>query len=163
MKKLLCCALLAALLLAAAVPALAVPSLDARMFTCAKNALICLASGDYDRVVTGLPFSGLSPSADEWRSFAQGSFSGLTGSNPQTTYAVAYWTGSVWRIAVPVSAPSSGGVETLVLSSEDGVSFTGYACLSWGSVQGEYQSADYVTWSDEYTDASYAVVENDVN
>ena len=163
MKKLLCCALIAALMLAVAAPALAVPSLDGDMFKYAKGALVFLASGDYDKVVTGLPFSGLSPSADEWRSFAQGSFSGLVGSSPQTKYAVAYWTGRVWRIAVPVSEPSSGGVETLVLSSDDGSSFTGYACASWGSVQSEYQGADYVSWKDEYSGASSATVENDVN
>lgn len=163
MKKLLCCALIAALTLTVAAPALAVPSLGSDMFKYAKAALVCLASGDYDKVVTGLPFSGLSPSADEWRSFAQGSFSGLTGSSPQTKYAVAYWTGNVWRVAVPVSEPSSGGVETLVLSSDDGSSFTGYGCASWGSVQSEYQSADYVSWSEEYSGANSATVENDVN
>ena len=162
MKKFLCCTLIAALLIAAAAPALAdVPSLNSKMFTYAKAALSCLASGDYDRVVTGLPFSGLSPSADEWRSFAEGAFSGLSGSTPQTKYAVAYWTGRVWRVAVPVSEPSTGSTETLVLTSEDGSSFTGYACASWDSVSGEYQSADYVAWEDEYSNSTSAIVEND--
>ena len=158
MKKLLSCALIAALLIAMAVPALAeVPPLGSKMFKYAKAALTCLASGDYDRVVTGLPFSGLSPSADEWRSFAEGSFSDLPGSSPQTKYAVAYWTGRLWRIAVPVSKPSSGSVEALVLTSEDG----SYACLSWSSVEDEYRSADYVSWNEEYSGADSATVEND--
>ena len=75
MKKFLCCALIVALLVAVAVPALAdVPALNSKMTTYAKAALSCLAAGDYDRVVTGLPFSGVSPSANEWRSFAQGAF-----------------------------------------------------------------------------------------
>ena len=164
MKKFLCFALLAALLIAAAAPALAdVPSLNSKMFDYAKAALKCLASGDYDRVVTGLPFSGLSPSADEWRSFAQGSFLTLSGAIPQTQYAVAYWTGWVWRVAVPVSEPNSGSVETLVLTSEDGSSFTGYGCLSWDSVCAEYQSSDYVLWNDEYSASTSAIVENDWN
>ena len=52
MKRFLCCALIAALMIAIAAPALAdVPSLNSKMFTCAKAALACLAAGDYDRVV----------------------------------------------------------------------------------------------------------------
>ena len=161
MKKILCCTLIAALLIAAAAPALAVPSLNSDMIAYAKSALSSLAAGDYDRVVTGLPFSGLSPSADEWRSFAEGGFSSLSGSTPQSKYAVAYWTGRLWRVAVPVSDPSSDDVEALVLSSEDGSSFTGYACLSWASVRAEYQGADYVSWDEEYSMSTSAIVEND--
>ena len=164
MKRFLYCTLIAALMLAAAAPALAdVPALSGYMIDYAKAAITCLAIGDYDRVVTGLPFSGLSPSADEWRSFAQGAFSGLSGSSPQTKDAVAYWTGRLWRVAVPVSEPNSDSVETLVLSSEDGSTFTGYACASWGSVRGEYQSADYVSWNEEYSASTSAVVEFDQN
>ena len=162
MKRILCCAVIAVLLVAAAAPALAdVPALNAQMFDYAKAALYCLAIGDYDRVVTGLPFSGLSPSADEWRSFAQGAFTTLSGSTPQTQYAVAYWTGRFWRVAVPVSEPSSDAVETLVLSSEDGSTFTGYAFATWGAVRGEYQGADYVSWNEEYSALTSAIVEND--
>lgn len=162
MKRFLCCALIAALLIAAAAPAFAdVPTLSSNMITYAKAALKCLAAGDYERVVTGLPFSGMSPSAEEWRSFAQGAFTGLAGSSPQTKYAVAFWTGRAWRVCVPVSEPNSGGVDTLVLSSEDGSSFTGYACASWDSVCGAYQSADYVIWEDEYSALTSAIVEND--
>ncbi len=164
MKKLLACAMIAALMIAACAPALAdVPSLNSKMIKFAKAALTCLASGDYDRVVTGLPFSGLSPSADEWRSFAQGSFSSLSGSDPQTKYAVAWWTGRNWRVAVPVRKPDKGSVEALVLTSEDGSSFSGYACLDWASVQSGYASSDYVIWKDEYSGASSATVENDVD
>ena len=165
MKRFLCCTLIATLLFAASVPALAadVPSLNTKMFDYAKAALKCLASGDYDRVVTGLPFSGLSPSADEWRSFAQGAFSNLSGSSPQTNYAVAFWAGRAWRVCVPVSEPSSDSVEALVLSSEDGSTFTGYACVTWDSVRSAYQSADYVSWDKEYSASTSAIVENDEN
>ena len=162
MKRILCCAMIAALLIAAAAPALAdVPALSAQMFDYAKAALYCLAIGDYDRVVTGLPFSGLSPSADEWRGFAEGAFTALSGSTPQTQYAVAYWTGRFWRVAVPVSEPNSDAVEALVLSSEDGSSFTGYAFATWGDVRSEYQAADYVSWNEEYIGSNWAIVEND--
>ena len=162
MKRFLCCTLIAALLIAAAVPALAdVPALNSKMIAYAKGALSCLAAGDYDRVVTGLPFSGMSPSADEWRSFAQGAFTNLSGSNPQSKYAVAFWAGRAWRICVPVSEPSSDSVEALVLSSDDGSTFTGYACVTWDSVRNAYQSADYVTWDEEYSASTSAIVEND--
>lgn len=160
MKKMLCCAIIAILLLTVCASA-EVPSLSESLFKYAKGTLSCLASGAYDKIVTSVPFSGVSPSADEWQNFAQGSFSGLTGSSPQTKYAVAYWTGSIWKVAVPVSEPSSGGVETLMLLSEDGQTITGYACTSWSQVQGEYASSSYVKWNSEYNPSTSAVVEMD--
>lgn len=159
MKK-LSCIILAILLFCVNIAALAeVPSLSEKMFYYAKGALSCLASGDYEKVVTTLPFSGVSPSAKEWSSLATGSFSTLSGSQPQSEYAVAYWNGNVWKIAVPVSEPSSSGVETLVLLSEDGKSFTGYGCASWGNVTKEYQSSEYVSWNSEYNASTSAIVE----
>lgn len=164
MKKVLLCVLIASLILASVICAHAeVPSLSEKLFSYAKGALTNLASGDYDKVVTKLPFSDVSPSADEWRSFTEGSFSNLSGSSPQTKYAVAYWTGRMWEIAVPISEPSSDGVETLVLLSEDGSSFCGYSCSSWGSVCSEYESSSHVIWNEEYNASTSAIVENDQN
>lgn len=160
MKKIICCTLAAILLLATTALA-EVPSLSENMFKYAKGTLSCLASGAYDKIVTSVPFSGVSPSADEWAGFAQGGFTDLTGSSPQTKYAVAYWTGSSWKIAVPVSEPSSGSVETLVLISEDGQSVTGYGCSSWVQVSSEYESSSYVRWNSEYNSSTSAVVEMD--
>lgn len=160
MKKIICCTLVAILLLTAAALA-EVPSLSENMFNYAKGTLSCLASGAYDKIVTSVPFSGVSPSADEWAGFAQGGFTDLAGSTPQTKYAVAYWTGSSWKIAVPVSEPSSGSVETLVLISEDGQSVTGYGCSSWSQVSSEYESSSYVSWNAEYNASTSAVVEMD--
>lgn len=162
MKKFFSMMLIAALLLLGAVSAHAeVPALSEGLFKYAKSALTCLASGEYDKVVTTLPFSDISPSADEWRSLAEGSFSSLAGSAPQTKYAVAYWTGRIWNIAVPVAEPSSGGVETLVLTSEDGRTFTGYACSNWSRVESEYESSAYVSWNKEYNASTSVVVELD--
>lgn len=164
MKRLISFIVLTALLLCCAGSALAeVPSLSENLFKYAKSALTALAAGDYEKVVTGLPFSDVSPSASEWRNLAEGSFSTLSGSNPQTKYAVAYWAGNVWKIAVPVSAPNSGSIETLVLVSEDGKTFTGYGCTSWKKVSGEYQSSSYVSWNEEYNASTSVVVENDFN
>lgn len=164
MKKILACMLAAVILSVCASSALAeVPSLSDGLFKDAKHAISCLASGDYDDAVTSLPFSDVSPSAEEWRSFAEGSFSSLSGASPQTKYAVGYWTGRIWKIAVPVSEPSSGSVETLVLASEDGSTFTGYGCARWSDVSSEYASSKYVVWNDEYNASTSAVVESDEN
>lgn len=161
MKHFISLILIAALLLCCASALAEVPELKENMFKYAKNTLACLASGDYDRIVTSVPFSDLSPSADEWRDLAEYGFRDLSGSAPQKKYAVAYWTGRVWEIAVPVSEPSDSDVEVLVLISEDGRSFTGYACTDWGSVEDEYHDADYVQWNDEYNGSTSVVIEFD--
>jgi len=161
MKKLLVYVLIAAVLLSAAACA-EVAALSERLFISAKSALSCLAVGDYDQVVTTLPFSDFSPSADEWQRFAQGSFATLTGAMPQQQYAVAYWLNGCWKLAVPVSEPAHDGVEALVLMSEDGHSFFGYGHAFWGQVRSEYQAADYVTWNQEYFGSTSAVVEFDL-
>ena len=161
MKKIISCFLIAAMLLCAAAQA-EIPSLSEKLFKYANGALSCLASGEYDKVVTSLPFSDISPSADEWHSFAQGSFSSLSG-KPQSKYAVAYWTGRAWKIAVPVAEPASGSVETLVLVSEDGSSFSGYGCTSWSKVKGEYQNSNYVLWNEEYNASTSVLIESDVD
>ena len=163
MKKLICCTLIVILAVMSASALAEVPSLSEGLFRYAKGALVSLASGAYDKVVTSLPFSDVSPSADEWRSFARGSFSSLTDGDPQTKYAVAYWTGRAWKVAVPVSTPDSGSVETLVLLSEDGSTFSGYACASWSSVCSEYQNSNYVVWNDEYNASVSAIVEPDAH
>lgn len=160
MKRIMCCILLVILLIGGFAIA-EIPSLSENMFKYAKGTLSCLASGAYDKIVTSVPFSGVSPSADEWAGFANGGFTKLSGSTPQTTYAVAYWTGSSWKIAVPVSAPSSGNVEALVLISEDGQSVTGYGCSTWKKIRSEYDSSDYVRWNEEYNSSTSAIVEMD--
>ena len=160
MKKRFCCTLLAILLLTSVALA-EVPSLSENMFKYAKGTLSCLASGAYDKIVTSVPFSGVSPSADELAGFAEGGFTDLPGSTPQTKYAVAYWTGMSWKVAVPVSEPNSASVEALVLISEDGQSVTGYGCSSWSQVSSEYESSNYVHWNAEYNASTSAVVEMD--
>lgn len=162
MKKLLALLLAAIIAVIVSCAALAeVPALSESLLKYAKGALSALASGAYDKLVTSLPFSDVSPSADEWRNLAENSFSDLSGTSPQTKYAVGYWTGRVWKIAAPASEPNSDGVEALVLISEDGDTFTGYACADWGDIQSEYSKSDYVIWKDEYSASTSAVVEVD--
>lgn len=149
MKRLLSVLLAVLLLIPSAAAFTEVPQFSSTLFECGKQALVYLASGEYERLVTLLPFSDVSPSAAEWQSFAEGNFSSLS-DGVQTEYAVAYWTGFLWKLAIPVSEPSSGEVETLVLTSADGVSFTGYRYSTWGDVRNEYLYASYVTWDKEY-------------
>ena len=161
MKRLFTCILIAAMLISCAAASAEIPSIHENMFKYAKNTLACLANGAYDKIVTSIPFSDLSPSADEWRSFAEGSFETLYGAAPQKKYAVAWWTGRCWEIAVPVSEPSHGGVEALVLSTEDGRSFSGYSYATWDEVREDYHKADYVRWDEEYNGSTSVVVEFD--
>ncbi|MBQ6594735.1 MAG: hypothetical protein IJH78_03635 [Clostridia bacterium] len=133
-----------------------VPQVSSNLFSTAKEALRCLASGEYERLVTILPFSGISPGADEWRAFAGKNFSTLQ-NGVQTEYAVAYWNGSGWCVAVPLSAPSSDSVEVFALLSGDGQSFSGYRYANWGYVRSEMQRSDHVVWNKEYVDASLVI------
>ena len=145
---------LALMLLCAAISAQAeVPQISDDLFSCAKKAVVYLSSGEYERLVTLLPFSGDAPSASEWQNFAEGNFSTL-GGDVQTDYSVAYWTGSCWKLAVPVTVPDSGSVETLVLTSDDGSSFSGYRYSTWSDVQSGYEASSYVSWSREYVSVS---------
>lgn len=160
MKKIISCILIAALICTAAALA-EVPKLSENMFKYAKKALASLADGAYDKLVTSLPFSDVSPSSDEWAELAEGAFTTLSGSEPQNVYAVAYWMGSAWKIAVPVSDPDSAEVEALVLLTEDGKSFSGYGYTTWGKVRKEYQNADYVQWNEEYNASTSVVIEFD--
>lgn len=161
MKKICLCLISLILIVTLTASASAVASLSGHIFDYAKAALLCLAGGDFDKLVTKLPYSGVSPSATEWQGFAVNSFSSLIGSDPQTKYAVGYWTGSIWKIAVPLSTPDSDGVEVFVLTSDDGQTFTGYGKATWGKIRSEYQNAAYVAWDEEYNASTNAHIEFD--
>ena len=146
MKRIICLAL-ALLLFALPASAAGAPQLSGRLIPAAKQGAVCLASGEYERLVTLLPFSGTAPGADEWAGFAR-SYS--TRGRAQTDYAVAYWTGDSWRIAVPLETPDNGGVEVLMLMSADGTTFSGYRYATWSQVELELHASDHVTWDREY-------------
>ena len=153
MKRVLCIVL--ALLMLGFSALADVPNLSDSLFSSAKKAVAYLASGEYERLVTLLPFSSVAPSASEWENFAS-NFSDL--SNVQSDYAVAYWTGNYWVVAVPVHEPDSGNVEALVLGSEDGASFIGYRYATWSQVESGYASSDRVLWNLEYVGSAPTVV-----
>lgn len=146
-------AILLALTLAGMTPALAAAQLSEELFSAAKAALECLAAGEYDRVSSLLPYSGEAPDAGEWARFAR-NFSSLEA--PQRDYAVAYWCGG-WRVVVPVRPPVNGGVEALMLLSDDGSTFSGYRYVTWSRVEKEYAQSEKVLWDQEYVGASTKV------
>ena len=152
MKKWICI-VLAILLIGTS--ALAAPQLSDSLFSSAKQAVGYLASGEYERLVTLLPFSDVAPSASEWESFAA-NYSDLTG--VQSDYAVAFYSGNTWVVAVPVQVPDSGSVEVLALSSDDGVSFSGYRYATWSQVENACKNSDHVIWDDECLGGTPTVV-----
>lgn len=152
MKKPICI-LLALMLIGAS--ALAAPQLSGSLFSSAKSAVIYLASGEYEKLVTLLPFSDVAPSAAEWEGFAA-NYSDLSG--VQSKYAVAFWTGSIWVVAVPLHEPEDGSVEVLALSSEDGETFNGYRYGTWSQVQSAYEKSDHVLWNEEYVGGEPTIV-----
>lgn len=161
MKRIISCILIAAMLLCTSAAFAQVPAPSDSLFTNITKAMTYLADGAYDKVVSSLPFSDVSPSADEWQSFVEGNFTTLVGARPQTRYIVAYWSGSVWKIAMPVQEPERDNVEVLVLTSEDGQTFNGYGCSGWGGVRREYEASPYVKWSEEYHGATFAMIITD--
>ena len=144
--RLICAAVIAALLLgAAALAEVSAPS-DA-LFSSAKEAVGYLASGEYERMVTLLPFSDVAPSASEWASFAK-NYADLE--NVQSDYAVAFRWSDIWVMVVPIQEPDSGSVEVLALSSEDGRTFNGYRYATWSQVEKAMDESDRVIWNTEY-------------
>ena len=146
MKNKWLCVVLSLLLIGSTAWA-ATPKLSKDLFSSAKKATEYLASGEYERLVRLLPFSGTSPSASEWEQFAN-NYSDLT--QIQTEYAIAFWTGSIWVVAVPLQIPSDGSIEVLALSSEDGSSFNGYRYATWAQIQKASGDSKRVEWNKEY-------------
>lgn len=158
MKKIVAIVLLAALLMFAGAQAQeGVPSISDNLFSAAKEALSLLSYGEFARVAEVLPFSGAAPDAEEWSKFAQ-SFSTLNSGTVQREISVAFWTGSAWYLAVPVSEPNNGAVEALVLRSDDGTTFCGYKCADWASVKSSYENSAYVEWNREYVAGTPVVI-----
>lgn len=144
-----------ALLLAGTVALAGAPKLSSGLFDSAKQALVVLASGNYEGLSDRLPFSGDAPDARQWQGLAEG-FTDLSG--VQTDYAVGFWTGKIWVIAVPVQPPSDGSVEVLAFSSEDGATFNACRCATWKQIESAFSDSDRVIWNQEYVGGSATVV-----
>ncbi|MBQ6347143.1 MAG: hypothetical protein IJI71_06235 [Clostridia bacterium] len=144
-----------ALLLVGTTALAGAPKMSAGLFDSAKQALVALASGDYDALSDRLPFSGGAPDARQWQSLAE-RYADL--SSVQTDYAVGFWTGSIWVIAVPVQPPSDGSVEVLAFSSEDGATFKACRYATWKQIESACGESSRVIWNQEYVGGSATVV-----
>ena len=140
MKRKLCMAL-AVLLLLSALTGLAAPELSKKLLKTAESAAAYLASGEYERLVTLLPYSGVAPGAAEWERFAR-NYDRLVPVVP--TQAVAYWMGECWIIAVPMADDIDEDTEALILLTEDGSAITGYRYATWAQVKKESARYDNV-------------------
>ena len=149
MKKILCAVM--ALLLAGTAALAGAPKLSPGLIDSAKQALVALSSGDYEQLSDRLPFSD----ANEWQQLAE-DFTGLD--DVQTDYAVAFWTGHVWVIAVPVQPPSDESVEVLAFSSEDGAGLNACRSATWRQIEDACSKSSRVVWDQEYVGGSAMVV-----
>lgn len=157
MKKIVSVLLFAALILCACAGAESVPDISDSLFSAAKEALSLLSYGEYESICDVLPFADVAPSAEEWANFA-GNFSTLDSGTVQREISVAYWQNSSWSLAVPVSGPNKDSVETLILRSDDGQTFSGYKYATWGEARSGYESSDYVVWNEEYVAGTPVVI-----
>lgn len=140
MKRRLC-GIAIALLLLLQLSALAEPSLDRQLLSVARSAVGYLSSGEYERLVTLLPFSGISPGASEWERFSR-NYEDLSGG--KASRAVAYWLNDHWNIAAPVG----NSKEALILLSEDGSAFSGYRYATWSQIKREVERSGDVIIDD---------------
>lgn len=138
MKKWLCIAL-AILTLISCASGLAAPKLSDQLIRAAKSAVGYLAAGEYERLVTLLPFSGIAPGAAEWERFARNYDDAKPPQNPS---ALAYFKRGSWYIAVPMQ--SGNDPEALMLISEDGNTITGYRYMEWSQVEKESATGDEI-------------------
>ena len=56
-----------------------------------------------------------------------------------------------------IGPPANGGVEALMLLSDDGKAFSGYRYVTWSRVEKEYAASEKVIWNQEYVGASAKV------
>jgi len=143
------------LLLAGTVALAGGPKLSAGLFDSAKQALVALSLGDYDGLSERLPFSEDAPDAAQWQRLAEG-YADLEG--VQTDYAVAFWTGDIWVIAVPVQPPADSSVEVLAFSSADGVHFDDCRYATWEQIESACCNSSRVIWDQEYVGGSATVM-----
>lgn len=132
-----------------------VPSIDEGMFGDAKQALAYFDAGDFDSAAALVECAD----AQELQNFVEGNFQAI-GAGVQSKVSVAYWTGSVWELAVPVAEPDEENVEVLILLTSDGKSFSGYSYATWGDVKAEYETCDYVVWNEEYISDALRIIED---
>lgn len=146
MRRMISWLLVAALLMA---PVAALASLDSGLIDDAKQALTLMSYGEYKKALKKLNLKKAS-SAQALSDFVDSSLSDIYAVAVQTDVAVAYKTDGVWRVAVPVEAPSYDTVQTLVVRAKDGKRFDAYKAMAWYEVMDQVDAAEEVIWQDAY-------------
>ena len=157
MKKLVSLWLALALVLTLSPAALsqALPEAPGEEFyTRGKDALVFLSYKEYERALELLAFDTKGEDAGDFRQrflkYLEDNAKELFGATVQRDVSVAYRTAEGWTLAVPVLAPDTNEVETLLFLSEDGKTFYGYAITTWGKVLGELDKTSEYYWNIEY-------------
>lgn len=120
-----------------------------------REALYKMATGDVDGAVEriGFQFDGNDATYSEegFRQIIAEKYAPDFDNQPvlQDT-AVAFYMDGLWYLALPVSEPRDGDMETFVLISPDQAAFTGYAALSWSTVVEMSDLAEECYWNVEY-------------
>ena len=146
MRRMISWLLVAALLMA---PVAALASLDSGLIDDAKQALTLMSYGEYKKALKKLNLKKAS-SAQALSDFVDSSLSDIYAVAVQTDVAVAYKTDGVWRVAVPVEAPSYDTVQTLVVRAKDGKRFDAYKAMAWYEVMDQVDAAEEVIWQEAY-------------
>lgn len=140
--------LLVTALLTAPAAALAA-SLNSSLIEDAKQALTLMSYGEYKKALKKLNLKK-APSAQDLSDFVDSDLSDVYAVAVQTEVAVAYKVDGVWRVAVPVEAPSYDSVQTLVVRAKDGKRFDAYKAIAWYEVLDQVDQAEEVIWQEAY-------------
>ena len=148
--------IMAALL--ALMPLGALADVDIALFDQAKSALSYISYGEYAKA---LKMMGLSSDGDDVKRLKAAVGSGLSTAlygEVQTVVAVYYASEKGYRLCVPVEDPSVGGVEALVMLSQDGRVFDGYQTAMWTDCTRDAALSGEVVWCDPVTVADPLII-----
>jgi len=149
---LICAALLAATPLLASAKAL-----DEMLYDDAKEALTLMSYGEYQKALDKLNFT-VPPSAAEFEDFVCFELDSVLTQAVQTDVAVSFQRSKKLWLAIPVEEPVSRDVETLLLSSSDGLQFDGYRAAAWGDVMKYVRQDKAAVWNEAYDPGTPVIV-----
>ncbi len=131
-------------------------SLPEEMFTQALTAFSYMGSGDYASAIKTLGLSNVK--ADDFKLFAASGLPSIS-KGVQTEFALAVHSNTYgWLIALPIWAPDSLDVETLLLHSSDSKTFDSYSATTWAFVEKLIQdSVEIIRYNSKSESGKYLV------
>ena len=143
MKRFIAIGLFVALLCASGI---ALAEIDMELFDRAKSALSYISYGEYARALEEMGLSSNQSATKKLKRVVSDDLSTALYGEVQTTIAVCYRADKGYKLCVPVEDPGVGGVETLVLLSKDGESFSGYRAEKWVDCAAEAAKSAELIW-----------------